>query len=277
MDTWKNKVAIITGSSMGIGFALARQILEGGGSVVINGRNPQKLQAAKAALEQHGFQPLAVAADISVWEDCERLIQETVSHFGRLDILINNAGVATRGSVENMTHEVMAKVLTVNINGCVFPTKAALPHLISSQGSVSFVSSIASFYGLPFNSVYAASKRALGTFAEALRIESKQAGLHVGVAYVGFTENDPKKVVMDADGKPIYLPNREGIKKQTPDQVASIILRMIRRRKAQVVLSPMGKGLYLASRLFPGLIGWFLQKNYSTIKAQAETEAKSAK
>lgn len=270
MLSLSGKVAIVTGSSMGIGKAIAVDLGNQGAKLVLNARNATKLQVAADELTAQGFEVLAIAGDVSKWEDVSRLIDATVNHYGRLDILVNNAGVATRGSITNMNHEVFQQVMDVNFLGSVFPTKAALPHLEKTQGSVILVSSIASFYGLPYNSVYCSSKKALAAFAQSLRIEVKARKIHVGIAYVGFTENDPQKIIMDADGQLIYLEERKGIKKQTPQQVAKIIRNMVIRRKSEYTLSLAGKGLRFIATLFPGLIHMIYQGNIETIRANSE-------
>ena len=164
------KVAIITGSSMGIGKAIAWEFANKGASIVLNARNPEKLAKARAEFEEKNIPVTSVAGDVSNWDDVERLTQGAIDAFGSIDILINNAGVATRGGIENMSHEVFRKVMDVNVLGSIFPAKSALPHLKKSKGSVVFVSSIASFHGLPFNSVYCASKDALKAFSEFLSL-----------------------------------------------------------------------------------------------------------
>ena len=266
----KGKVAIVTGSSMGIGKAIAIQFAESGAKVVLNGRNVQKLTSTCEELTDAGYPVIGIAADVSSAEGAQKLVDDCLAHFGRLDILINNAGVATRGSVENMSTDVFQKVMDVNVLGSIFPTKAALPHLRKNQGNAIFISSIASFHGLPFNSVYCASKQALTAFSESLRLEEKQYGVHVGIAYVGFTENDPKKIIMDSDGKLIYLENRKGIKKQSPQAVAKIIERMILKRRKVETLTLAGKSLRWVQRLFPWIIDMIYAKNLASIRANSE-------
>lgn len=262
----KNKVAIVTGSSMGIGKAISHALGAAGCKVVLNGRTKDRLHSAAAEMESKGYEVYPIAADVSKWEDCERLIQSCIDHFGRVDIVINNAGAATRGSVKDLSPDVFSQITNINLLGSIYPSKAALDALKESKGSIIFISSIASFYGIPFNSIYSSTKKALTAFAESLRIETQEDGIHVGIAYVGFTENDPNKIILDSDGKRIYLENREGMKKQTPKQVAGIILDMIKYRKNQRTLSLAGKGLAFLSRLLPGVIKFIYSKNLKTIK-----------
>ncbi|MDX2250410.1 MAG: SDR family oxidoreductase [Bacteroidia bacterium] len=265
----EGKVAIVTGSRMGIGKAIAIELASQGASVVLNARNTAKLEETAEELRALGYSVVAAGGDISLWEDAEALIQTAISTWGRLDILVNNAGAATRGSIETMSPDVFKNITDINILGSIFPTKAALPWIRQSKGSIVFISSIASFHGLPFNSIYSASKKALTAFSESLRLETAGQGIHVGIAYVGFTENDPQKIIMDADGKLIYLEERKGIKKQTPAQVARIVSRMIQKRTKKTTLSAMGKGLRIAKWLFPGLIHLFFSLNIEKIRANS--------
>lgn len=262
----KNKVAIVTGSSMGIGKAISHALGAAGCKVVLNGRTKDRLHSAAAEMESKGYEVFPIAADVSKWEDCEMLIQSCIDHFGQVDILINNAGAATRGSVKDLAPEVFQEITNINLLGSIYPSKAALAAIKETKGHIIYISSIASFYGIPYNSIYSATKKALSAFAESLRIETREDGVHVGIAYVGFTENDPNKIILDSDGKRIYLENREGMKKQTPEQVAAIILNMIRDRKNQRTLSLAGKGLSFLSKFFPGIVSFIYKKNLKTIK-----------
>ena len=268
----QGKVAIITGSSMGIGKAIAHELGAAGARIVLNGRTASRLETTRAALAAAGIEAIAVAGDVSTWEGSQALVAETLARFGQIDILINNAGASTRGSVEALDPAVFRKVLEVNILGTIYPTKAALPHLRAQGGSVILVSSLAGLHGLPFNAVYSSSKMALTALAQSLRVE--EPDLHVGIAYVGFTENDPQKEIFDADGRRIYLEARQGVRKQTPAQVAAIIHRMIRRRQRQRVLSVPGRFLAVVNRFFPRLIAFIYARNRATIKANSEGAAR---
>jgi NAD(P)-dependent dehydrogenase (short-subunit alcohol dehydrogenase family) len=157
----RGKVALVTGSSQGIGKSIVRKLLESGAIVILTARRTEKLMQTQQQLMSLGAEVHAIPADVSNWKDCQRLIEEVIARFGRLDILINNAGAVARGSIEDMAPEVFRKVFDVNVLGTIYPTKAALSFLRSSNGSVVSVSSIASFHGIPYNSVYSASKKAL--------------------------------------------------------------------------------------------------------------------
>lgn len=264
---WNNKVVLITGSSIGIGKKLAELLLDKGAQVVLNARNADRLQQTLSAFQAQGFDGLlAVPGDVSVLEDCTRLVQKTIGHFGRLDLVINNAGISAEGDVSELPPEVFRKVTEVNFLGSVFVTQQALPHLRHSQGTVFFVSSIAAFRGIPGHAVYSASKVALKTLAEALRVEEEKHGVHVGIAFVGFTENDPQKAIYDKNGALVPQPARNFVKQEPAGVVAGRIIRMIENRQQEKIFTPLGKLNGWVNRLLPGVAGFVLRRSYQKRK-----------
>ena len=258
----KDKVILITGSSMGIGKTMAWKMAERGATIVFNARNQKRLQQTFADFQAAGFQGLALPGDVSQVDDCQRLIDRTEDAFGRLDVLVNNAGISMEGTLDNLAPEVFKKVIDVNIMGSVYPTQVALPLLRASKGSVIFIGSAAGIRGIPKYSAYSASKMALTAIAESLAIEEQDSGVHVGLAYVGFTENDPDKTIYDADGNIIPQPKRDFIKAEPPEAVARRIISMIEDRKFKRVFTPLGKLNALVNRWAPSLGGFILSRNY---------------
>ena len=143
MSNIAGKTFIITGSNRGIGKIIAEVFLRVGASVVLSGRNAERLEAVRLEFEQMGFSPHAVPADLIRPEECERLVQASLGHFGKIDGLINNAGLPMRGRFEKMSAGLFAEIVNANLLTAVNCTKAALPELIKTQGSVVFISSIA--------------------------------------------------------------------------------------------------------------------------------------
>ena len=247
---------------MGIGNQMAWQIAKKGGRVVLTGRNPDRLEKAGKELEEDGHTVLTVAGDVSKVDDCNRLMEETMKEFGQIDVLINNAGVSTEGTVEELDGSVVKKIMEVNYLGSVYPTQSALPFLKNSKGSIIFISSVAGIRGIPNYSVYSSSKMALTALAEALRIELAKDGIHVGIAYVGFTENDPKKTIYDAKGLIVPQPKRDFIKAEPVERVAGRIIGMVENKKFKEVFTPLGKLNAVLNKLTPGLVHRVLQKNF---------------
>ncbi len=263
----KDKVALVTGSSYGIGREIARELAKRGCRVVINARNPQRLKKTADEFRESGFEVHAIAADITKKEDAERLIEESMVHFGRLDILVNNAGTNLFGEFEKTEPEAMRRIVEVNYLGAMYVSKVALPHLKEAQGHLVFISSLAGLHGLPYLSVYSSVKMALTSLAQSLRIETHGTGLHVGIAYIGATKADPEKRVLNEKGELIKRP--EGLLKLEPiPDVARRVVRMIERRNFRLVHTPIGKLNDLASRYFPGLVSWALRRNLKKLRRE---------
>jgi len=262
MNFFSDKVVIITGSSMGIGKTTARQLLKLGANVVINARSSEKLAETYNELQTISNKLFAVQGDISNYEDCKNIIQKTVDTFGKLDILINNAGNAMLGNVEEIDIDIFKKVTEVNFLGSVYMTKLAIPYLKQTKGNVLFVSSVAAIHGIPGYAVYSSTKIALQAFAQSLRIELQDYGIAVSIAYVGFTENDPQKTIYDSNGKIIKMPSRAFIKQQPVETVAKKLLNLIEKRKFKAVFTFLGKINNFIYRISPAIIRMVLTNSY---------------
>ena len=262
---FQNKVVVITGSSSGIGKATALAVGMAGARVVINGRNAEKLQQAEAFLKAHFVEVVAVAADIASVAGAQQLMDRAVREYGKIDILINNAGMSSRGYFEALAPAAMEDMMRINFLGCVYPSRFAIEPLRQTRGSLIFISSVAGIRGLPETSLYCASKMALTSMAESLRVELWEAGIHVGIVYVGITKNDPGKQVMAADGSLITLQQRKQRHAQSPDEVAWAVLKVVRKRKFKVTLTSLGKINALANVLFPRLVDKFLIRSKDRI------------
>jgi NAD(P)-dependent dehydrogenase (short-subunit alcohol dehydrogenase family) len=248
---FSGKVALVTGSSRGIGFATARELGHRGATVVLNARGQDRLGKAREALAGEGLAVAAIRADVASPEACGELIAEIVRRFGGLDILVNNAGLMMSARYETIGPEVYKRIVDVNLLGGIYATHFALPHLKERGGSVVFVSSIAGLVGLPSMSIYCATKQALTGLAGSLRCELAPDGVHVGVVYAGFTENDPEKTMIGPGGTSIQ-PRRPPYHSQA--DVAVKIVALVRRRRRQVVLTPYGKLVHLLMRVSPGWV-----------------------
>lgn len=257
MDAFKHKVALITGASRGVGFASARALALRGASVVITARGEKRLLQAHSELAAQGAQVASVTGDVGVWEDARRMVQIAIDNFGRLDILVNNAGVSMRGELSELAPEVCGQVVNTNLLGSIYLTRAAVEHLVAARGSVVFISSIAGLFGMPGASIYSATKAALTTFAESLRLELGAKGVHAGVVYLGFTEHDKEKRILAADGS-LVPPDRPA--HHTQAHAADLILKMIEKRRHRLIMTPIGTLGWLAHRLSPGLVEGAIQQ-----------------
>jgi len=249
----KDKVVLITGSTSGIGKALAKSFGQAGAQVVITGRNSANLEATAEELNQLHIRNLAILADVSKEADCARMVAETVAAFGKLDILINNAGISMRALFRDLDLEVIRKVMDINFYGTVYATKFALPHILKTKGSIIGISSIAGYRGLPGRTGYSASKFAMHGFLETLRTEVLNQGVHVMIACPGFTASNIRNSALTASGQVQgESPLDEG-KIMSAEEVADIILKATYKRKRDVVMTAQGKLTVFINKWLPGL------------------------
>ena len=264
----KDKVALVSGSSMGIGKAIAIELAQRGAKVVLNGREKDKLENSREELSSMGYDVKAFIADVRLPDQCAYLIDETIRSYGQLDILVNNAGISSRGSLEEMATSNFIMLMETNFNGSAYLSKYALDHLKKTHGHVVFINSAGGFRGMPYNSAYTASKLAQAALVDALRIEWYDYGIHVGIAHVGFTVNDPEKKILDIDGSWIYLPQRTNVNLASPQSVAKSVCDMIAKRKKRITLTSLGMLANLIIRYFPILTEWIVWTNREKIKEE---------
>lgn len=263
---YRDKVVIITGSSMGIGKELAKIILHLGGKVVITGRNERRLKFLQKEFCIYHKNLLIIKSDVNCYDENIFMVNQTLEKFGRIDIIITNAGLSGYGEIENTDLNVAKKVIDTNIFGSINPVKVCLPYLIESKGSILFISSLAGFQGLPGYSSYSLSKMALRSLAQSLRIELKEKKVYVGIAYVGFTENDASKRTFSPSGDEEKVPQRPKWITFTRQHTAMKLLRQIRRKSPSKVHGIIGKISYRLNLWFPLLMDKVLAYSYKKQK-----------
>ncbi len=250
----KDKVVIITGASSGIGKALAEKFSELQANLVLAARNEEALKIVADKFDNRNKKYLIVKTDVSIESDCRNLIEQTISRFGKIDILINNAGISMRALFQNTETDVLRQVMGVNFWGAVYCSKYALPYLISQKGSLVGISSIAGFKGLPGRSGYSASKFALQGFLEVLRIENRNKNLHVLIACPGFTASNIRNNALNAVGYQQGESPRNEDGMMTAEDVAGKIINAIQKKKTLVVMTLQGRLTVLLNKFFPALV-----------------------
>ena len=180
---FNGKVALITGASTGIGAAIAERLAAEGASVAINGRRLPLLRKKVAELTEKGYHILAVPGDVST--GAEQAVRATLTHFGRLDILVNNAATAAGLGIEEMTVESWQRVLAVNLTAAFELVAYAGPHLVASQGNILHISSISATAGNVDDVAYVASKAGLEGFSRKLALEMAEHGVRSNVIRPG--------------------------------------------------------------------------------------------
>lgn len=251
---FKDKVVVITGATSGIGEACAEVFGREGAKLSITGRNPEKLGKTQKQLEEKGFEVLAVLADAGSEADNKKMAEETLQRYGRIDVLINNAGISMRALFQDLDLEVFHKVMDTNFWGTVYATKYCLPAILESKGSIIGVSSINGYRGTPARTAYTASKYAMNGFFEALRTEVMKKGVHVLVVAPGFTSSNIRNSALTADGSSQGESPRDEGKMMTSEQVAEQMLKATLKRKRDIVLTSEGKMAVFLNKWIPGIL-----------------------
>ncbi len=201
MSKLQNKVAIVTGASKGIGAAIAKHLAAEGASVVVNySTSKEGADRVVAEITKAGGKAVAVQANVSKHEDIEKLLSATIKAFGRLDVLVNNAGIYEFSPLENITEEHFHKQFDTNVLGLILTSQAAARHFDSEGGSIVNISSLVSTMGIPNAAVYSATKAAVDAVTKTLakelgprhiRVNSINPGMVVteGVQTAGFLES----------------------------------------------------------------------------------------
>ncbi len=249
-----NKVFIITGASSGIGKALAIACVKENNFVSISARNESKLNEVWNELEKiNPTHTLMVVADVSKEEDCKKIISQTVEKFGKIDVLINNAGISMRAMFSELHLDVIRSLMNTNFWGTVYCTKYALPYIIQQKGSIVGISSIAGLSPLPARTGYSASKAAIQGFLNTLRVELLKTNVHILIVAPGFTASNIRNTALVADGSMQGETPREEEKMMTAEAVANKILHAIKKRKRLLILTAQGKATVFLYKHFPKL------------------------
>ncbi|MBA3829566.1 MAG: SDR family oxidoreductase [Taibaiella sp.] len=260
MSLLKDKVIVITGASSGIGKALAIQAMLLGAKVAVCARNSEKLEAAFKDSLKTGL--IIFQADVSKEADCKAFIDHTILQWGRIDVLINNAGISMRALFEDTDLSVLKELMDVNFWGTVYCTHYALPCIRKGNGVIVGVSSIAGNRGLPGRTGYSASKYAMQGFLEALRTELLHTGTHVMWVSPGFTASNIRNVARSADGSQQSETPLEENKLMSPERCAKIILDGIVRRRRTIVMTTQGKLAVWVNKILPSLADKLVYRHF---------------
>jgi short-subunit dehydrogenase len=245
------RVIAITGASAGIGRATALRLARGAAAIAICARRADRLEAVAAEIVAAGGQALPLVADVTREADMAMFVEQTVTRFGRLDVMMCNAGFGIAGAIDDITPEQMQQLMDVNYTGTYHAMRAALPIFRRQRsGHVIVVSSIVGKRGVPYMGAYAATKFAQVGLAECLRAELAGSGIHVSVVYPVSTETEFFDVMATQTGAAV---TRASGPRQSAGTVADAIARALDRPVPEIYPHLGSRALVVLNALAPGL------------------------
>lgn len=275
----KGKVVLITGANSGLGKACAIAFHQAGCKVILAGRNQGELNKVKEEIAKKqvpdSFSPEILLMDLMNYNNIREPVSEGVKLFGRVDILINNAGVSYRGEISSTQIQVDERVMAVNYFGQIALIKELLPHMKKQGGgSIVGVSSVQGKIAIPYRSAYAASKHAFQAFCDTLRAEGSRDNIHVCVVSPGYIQTNLSQNAVCGDGTTYNKTDSTTASGMKPSFVAHKILQAVKYRKDDIVLAPLLHKLVILIRaFFPSLFFSIMnfraksgEKEYSKLK-----------
>ena len=256
----EGKVVVITGAAGGIGKELCLRFGISGAQVCVSDIDENGVIKLSEMLRGEGIDCLGLPLDVVDEKACKEAIEKVVKHFGRIDVLINNAGITHRSAFFETDLEVYKRVMEVNLFGSINCTKAALDALIRRRGRIIITSSVAGFAPLLGRTGYAASKHALHGLFDSLRVELMKSGVTVTIVCPGFTATDIDKHALDADGRLTKHPQSTVGKAASPKEVADAFFRAAVKRKRLVVLSGVGRLTRFLTKIWPSLYDRMMER-----------------
>jgi short-subunit dehydrogenase len=245
-----DKVFVITGSSSGIGREVALAVARSGGKSALGSRNIDHLKSTAYQVRDLNGDVLALSTDVTDPESINALVQQTITAWGKVDVLVSNAGQYIRAPILEMTMTDLERSMAVNFYGHVHAVQAVLPAMLQQKnGHIIFVASMDGKKATPPDAPYVSAKYALGGFGDILRQELRPRGISVTTLFPGRVDTP-----MISD---LAVPWISA--KISPEAVARAILRAVERRPAEVFLPPQVYLLYLTSVLSPRLSDWFVR------------------
>ncbi len=255
-------MVVITGASSGIGKALAEKYASEGWKLVLAARRIERLLLLEK--EMKNVEILSIKTDVTVESECKELIEKAIERFGRIDVMINNAGISMRALFQDVELPVLRRVMDVNFWGTVYCSKYALSHLLESKGSLVGVISVGGYVGLPGRTGYSASKFAVRGFLDTVRVENRRSGLHVLVAAPGFTASEIRRSALIADGSHQGETPRNESKMMSAEKCAEHIVRAIKRRRRKIILTFVeGKFTVFLAKMWADLVDGFMYRMFA--------------
>jgi uncharacterized protein len=265
MDFWQNKIALVTGGSSGLGRVIVDAFASAGAKVVLVGLEADAVKQAADEIRAAGHDVLGVCADITRQEDVDRLFAQTMERFGRLDVLVNNAGRSMRGKLLDTTPDQFRDLMELNLIALVRCTRAAVPHLLERRGHVVNIGSLAAKSAARWVGAYPATKFAVAAYSQQLRLELGPQGLHVLLVCPGPIQRKDARLYPLAGLEDVPQSARApgaGVKVRgiPPQRLAAAILRACEHRRPELVIPAKARLLFALTQLCPTLGDWIVRR-----------------
>lgn len=235
---FKDNVVVVTGASSGIGRALALELAEHGAWLVLAARSAERITEVAGLCRERSARAVAVPTDVAVRADCARLMEHAVTEYGRIDTLVNNAGISMWARFDEITDlDLFERLMDVNYFGSVACTHYALPHLKRSRGRIVGVSSVTGLAGVPTRTGYGATKHALAGFFDSLRIELADSGVSVTMIYPDFVASEMRERALGTDGRPLGTSPVDERRIMTAEECACRMVVAMAGRRRELVTS----------------------------------------
>jgi len=251
LNSYQNKVVVVTGAASGIGNAICRKFAREGARIGLLDMDAKGVQAASDKLRASGADTVGIRCDVVDEGECTSAMKEIISVYGGIDVLVNNAGITQRSAFIDTQTSVYRRVMDVNFFGSLHCTKAAMASLIERKGIIIVIESLAGIAPLLGRTGYCASKHALHGFFTSLRSEIRDTGVHIMLVCPGFVETNLQTRALGGDGHVTSHPQSVVGKPTSAAKVAADIFRGAQARKPLLVITPVGKLSYWLSRLAP--------------------------
>lgn len=259
---FRENVVIITGASYGIGQELALQLAKKGAWLALGARNIERLEEISQKCTKLGGRVIVIPTDVGIKSQCQNLIERTVTEYGRVDTLINNAGFGVASRFDEMNDlALFEQVMQVNFFGSVYCTYYALPYLKKTQGRLVGISSLRGKFPSATADGYGESKHAMAGFFDSLRVELMDTGVSVTMIYPGWVNTGMTSRTLALNGDPLGQISAHEKNAMPVETCARQIIQTVQKRKREVIMTLQGKfGLWLRL-IAPGIVEQIARKS----------------
>jgi short-subunit dehydrogenase len=271
-----DNVIILTGASVGIGRQLALQLAGQGALLALASRNTKKLEEVAEQCSELGGKALAIPTDVAKQSQCRNLVQRTAEKYGRIDTLINNAGIGMAAKFDGLPDlTIFEKIVQVNFFGSVYCTHYALPFLKQTSGRIVGISSLRGKFPSATADGYGPSKHAMAGFFDSLRLELTDSGVSVTMIYPGWVSTGISSRALGVDGRPTGKLSYHEEGAMPCEKCADLIIRAAARRKREVIMTFQGKAGLWMRLVAPGAVDRIAKKGTGHVSILQEQNGKN--